>query len=240
MITGRIHSVESCGTVDGPGIRFVVFMQGCPLRCQYCHNPDTWQAAGGREVTVPELMKEVVSYKSYMRFSGGGLTLSGGEPLLQPAFAAELFAACRREGIHTALDTSGHAPLSVAKPVLENCDLILLDMKAFSPENFRAVTGAEQAPTLRLAEYASEAGIPLLIRYVLVPGLTDDPDEIRQMAAYLSTLNVQKVEVIPFHKMGEYKWAQLQIPYTLGDVPPASRRQVEAVTDILRSAGLNA
>lgn len=238
-ITGRIHSVETCGTVDGPGIRFVVFLQGCPLRCKYCHNPDTWAYGTGREVTVDELMREVVRYKSYMHFSGGGLTLSGGEPLLQPEFAAELFARCRAEGIHTALDTSGYAPLAVAKPVLDKSDLVLLDFKAFSPELFRTVTGVEREPTMQTAEYLSGAGIPFWVRFVMVPGLTDDKEDIQRMADYLSTLNVQKIEVIPFHKMGEYKWAELGIPYTLGDIPPTHRRDVEAAEEIFRNAGLN-
>lgn len=238
-MTGRVHSVESCGTVDGPGIRFVLFLQGCPLRCRYCHNPDTWDPAGGRAVTVEALMAEIAGYESYMKYSGGGVTVSGGEPLLQPDFVAALFAACRARGIHTALDTSGCVPLALAEPALDQSDLVLLDFKSHDPAVFRQVTGAELAPTLAVAAYLAEKGIPVWARYVLVPGLTDAEEPIRALAGYLADLgNVEKAEVIPFHKMGEFKWKQLNLEYTLADIPPAHHRDVARVKDIFRNAGL--
>lgn len=238
-VTGRIHSVETCGAVDGPGIRFVLFLQGCPLRCQYCHNPDTWNPQIGREVTVSQIMGEILQYKSYMKFSGGGVTVSGGEPLLQPRFVEALFACLHKEGIHTALDTSGFAPLDRAKPVLDLSDLVLLDMKSFSPQTFKTVTGVDQAPTLCIAEYLSNQNIAMWVRFVLVPGLTDHEDEIKDMALYLSRLkNVKKIEVIPFHKMGEYKWAELNFKYRLADTPAPHKRDVEYVKGIFREQGL--
>lgn len=150
---GRIHSIESCGTVDGPGIRFVVFMQGCPLRCQYCHNPDTWKYSDGTEMTVDELIQEAVKYKSYMRFSGGGITITGGEPLMQLDFVTKLIAACKEEGIHTAIDTSGYIYNDKAKEVIESVDLVLLDIKHAQPEQYQFITGAKLQPTLDFLDY---------------------------------------------------------------------------------------
>ncbi|MDR2932756.1 MAG: pyruvate formate lyase-activating protein [Oscillospiraceae bacterium] len=239
-LTGYTHSVESCGTVDGPGIRFVVFMQGCPLRCLYCHNPDTWEPNVGTEAHVKTLMEEIVKYRSYMRFSGGGVTVSGGEPLLQPLFVAALFERCRENGIHTAIDTSGFCKMTPQiERLLSFTDLVLLDIKSIVPERFLEITGAELEPVLMFAKYLSNLSIPVWVRHVLVPGLTDDETELRLLARYLTTLtNVKKVEVIPFHKMGEYKWRQLGLDYTLGDVPPAHSRSVEKAKNIFISAGL--
>jgi len=236
---GRIHSVETCGTVDGPGIRYVIFLQGCPLHCQYCHNPDTWDRTKGKAVTVPELMEEIVKYRSYMQFSGGGVTVSGGEPLLQPEFLSELFRALKAEGIHTALDTSGYASLEAAKPVLANTDLVLLDIKSYNPDVFKLVTGAPLAPVLEFASYLREQNIPMWVRFVLIPGLTDQEEDIRKMAVYLSGFpNLQKVDVLPFHKMGEFKWDQLGYEYHLREVPPPPARITCQVRDIFKSYGL--
>lgn len=240
-VNGRIHSIETCGTVDGPGIRFVVFLQGCPLRCQYCHNPDTWNTQGGTSTTVAELMQEILLYKSYLKASGGGVTVSGGEPLLQAEFVAELFAACKNRGIHTALDTSGFSSLEKARPALDASDLVLLDMKAHDPHRFREITGADIGPVRKVLDYLRAHGTPVWIRFVQVPGLTDDLEDIRAMAAYLAGFeNIQKVEVNPFHKMGEYKWQQLGLAYTLGDTPAADPRDVERTKAIFAEAGLYA
>jgi len=238
-ITGRIHSIETCGTVDGPGIRFVVFTQGCPLRCQYCHNPDTWNIAHGEETTVEKLIKEIEKYKSYMKFSGGGVTLTGGEPLMQPKFTAELFRQCKERGIHTALDTSGYIPLEHAKEVLEYTDLVLLDIKSFDPNIYKDLTGVSNEPTLKLAKYLSDINKPMWVRFVLVPNLTDDPENIEGLASFLSTLNnIEKVELLPFHKMGEYKWEQLGYPYRLKNTPPPSEESIKNAKAIFERYGL--
>ncbi|NLK96760.1 pyruvate formate-lyase-activating protein [Defluviitalea saccharophila] len=238
-ITGRIHSIETCGTVDGPGIRFVVFTQGCPLRCQYCHNPDTWNIAHGEETTVEELIKEIEKYKSYMKFSGGGVTLTGGEPLMQPKFAKELFRQCKERGIHTALDTSGYIPLEHAKEVLEYTDLVLLDIKSYDPNIYKDLTGVSNEPTLQMAKYLSDINKPMWVRYVLVPNLTDGPENIEGLASFLSTLNnIEKIELLPFHKMGEYKWEQLGYPYRLKDTPTPSEEAIISAKEIFKKYGL--
>ncbi|MTI48239.1 MAG: pyruvate formate lyase-activating protein [Firmicutes bacterium] len=232
-IKGRIHSIETCGTVDGPGIRVVVFTQGCPLRCQYCHNPDTWKLEDGKEVSVDELMADIKKYKSYMNFSGGGITASGGEPLLQSDFIKELFKRCKEEGIHTALDTSGFVSLNTAKKVLEYTDLVLLDIKSFNSKLYKDLTGVSNEPTIQLAKYLSEANIPIWIRYVLVPNLTDKTEDIRDLARFLSTLkSIEKVELLPFHKMGEYKWEELGYEYKLKDTETPSNKTIENVKKI--------
>ncbi len=238
-VKGSVHSIETCGTVDGPGIRFVAFFQGCPLRCQYCHNPDTWDPTKGTEYTVDELMAEIRKYKSYMNFSGGGMTATGGEPLVQAKFVGELFKRCREEGIHTALDTSGFIPVDKAEQALAFTDLVLLDMKSFNPETYKIVTNVELAPTLVFLDYLKEKNIKVWIRFVLVPELTDNMDDIEKMAAYLSDFkNVEMVEVLPFHKMGEYKWAEMGLPYQLSHTATPHRRVISKVKDIFESHGL--
>ncbi len=234
-LKGRIHSVETCGTVDGPGIRFVIFTQGCPLRCKYCHNPDTWKLSDGQEVTVDELMSDIRKYKSYMRFSGGGVTASGGEPLMQPEFVKEIFKRCKAEGIHTALDTSGFINLDTAKEVLEYTDLVLLDIKSFNPIVYKDLTGVSNEPTIDLAKYLSEVNIPVWLRYVLVPDLTSNLEDIEELALLISTLNnVSKVEVLPFHKLGEYKWEELGYDYKLKNTNPPSEDLMKKAKDIFK------
>lgn len=241
QLTGYVHSVETCGTVDGPGIRFVVFMQGCPLKCLYCHNPDTWRTKIGNETTVDALIEEILKYRSYMRFSGGGVTVSGGEPLLQSEFVSALFEKCRENGIHTALDTSGFCVMTPkVTRLLSLTDLVLLDIKSIIPERFKQITGVEIEPVLAFAKYLSNLSIPVWIRHVMVPGLTDDETGIRLLARYLTTLtNVEKVELSPFHKMGEYKWQELGYDYTLGDVPPMHSRMVERAREIFEGLGFS-
>ncbi|MCS6814192.1 MAG: pyruvate formate-lyase-activating protein [Cyanobacteria bacterium] len=236
-ITGRIHSLESCGTVDGPGLRFVVFTQGCPLRCLYCHNPDCRNYHEGREVTVEEIMAEIRKYRSFLRH--GGVTISGGEPLMQPTFVAEILRQCQAMGLHTALDTSGYVVLEAAKPVVAHTDLVLLDIKSYDPDRYRQVTSVSLEPTLTFARYLADIHKPTWIRFVLVPGLTDPESNVTGLADFVATLpNVERVEVLPFHKMGEYKWEQLGLPYTLHDTQPPTPEQVAAVKQIFADRGL--
>ena len=230
---GKIHSIETCGTVDGPGIRYVLFTQGCPLRCQYCHNPDSWKVGDGKDMSVDAIIKDVVKYKSFMTFSGGGITVSGGEPLLQPDFVGELFKECKKNDIHTCLDTSGYIKLDRADPVLDHTDLVLLDIKSYNPLVFKDVTGVPIDSTLAFAKHLSDRDIPVWIRYVLVPGLTDDLDDIEALAKYLTTLNnVERIDILPFHKMGEYKWEQLGYDYQLTDTPSPEPEDVARAKDI--------
>lgn len=239
-VSGFIHSIETCGTVDGPGIRFVIFTAGCPLRCLYCHNPDCRYMENGKKVSVDEVIEEIQKYTSYMKASGGGVTVSGGEPLLQPHFVAEIFRRCQELGIHTALDTSGCCELQIAKPVIESVDLVLLDIKSFEPEIYRKVTSVPLEPTLTLANYLSGIGKPTWIRFVLVPGLTDAPHNVEGLAKFVATLkSVEKVEILPFHKMGEYKWEQLGYDYQLKDTEPPTPELVQNTVDIFKCYGLN-
>ncbi|MEY3255521.1 MAG: pyruvate formate lyase-activating protein [Cyanobacteriota bacterium] len=239
QIWGRIHSLETCGTVDGPGIRFVIFTQGCLLRCLYCHNPDTRDIKTGKEITVGELVTEIEKYRSYMEFTGGGVTISGGEPLLQPEFVREVFRQCQELNIHTALDTSGFPDLTTSKSVLEFVDLVLLDIKSFDPNIYLHVAGVSIEPTLRFAEYLQEINKPTWIRFVLVPYLTDGDENVRQLAEFVSKLtNVEKVEILPFHKLGEYKWHELGYHYELGNTIPPSLEEIEKVKDIFSCYGV--
>ncbi len=231
--------METCGTVDGPGVRFVVFLQGCALRCLYCHNADTRDPSGGRRMSPADLLSEALKYRSYMRLSGGGVTVTGGEPLLQAEFVATFFKLCRQEGLHTALDTSGFCPLDRARPALDASDLVLLDIKSMDPDLHRRVTGASREPTLAIARYLSEINKPTWIRFVLVPNLTDAPSNIESTAEFIAGLrNVQKIQVLPFHKLGEYKWTQMGLSYDLKDTPIPTTEQLEAACAIFRAKGL--
>lgn len=227
---GRIHSIETCGTVDGPGIRYILFTQGCPLRCKYCHNPDTWKMHDGKEMDTDSLISDILKYKSFMQFSGGGLTISGGEPLLQPDFVKDLFMKCKQNSINTCLDTSGFVKLEIADPVLDYTDLVLLDIKSYNPVIFKDLTGVPVDSTLAFAAHLKERNIPVWIRYVLVPNLTDNEEDIDALAQFLTTLpNVQRIDILPFHKMGEFKWEQLGYDYALGDT-------LEPTKDVVLSA----
>ena len=238
---GRIHSIETCGTVDGPGIRYVIFTQGCPLRCLYCHNPDCRHPEDGKEVTVDELIIDIQKYRSYMNSSRGGVTITGGEPLMQPEFITEIFRRCQELGIHTALDTSGYVNLATAKPVLSSVDLVLLDIKSFERKTYHQVTGVSVEPTLNFARYLSEINQPVWIRFVLVPNLTNPPENIHGLGKFIASLNsVERVEILPFHKMGEYKWEQLGYDYQLQDTPEASPELVKTAKDIFAQYGIKA
>lgn len=238
-VQGYIHSIETCGTVDGPGIRFVIFTAGCPLRCLYCSNPDCRYIENGQKITVDGLIEEIQKYTSYMKASGGGVTVTGGEPLYQPHFVTEIFKRCKALGIHTALDTSGYCDLPVAMPVIAQADLVLLDIKSFDREIYTKLTSVALEPTLAIAQYLSEIGKPTWIRFVLVPGLTDVPRNVEGLANFIATLkNVKRVEILPFHKMGEYKWEQLGYDYRLKETPPPTAEQVQATGEIFRSRGI--
>ncbi|MDF2942005.1 MAG: pflA [Herbinix sp.] len=235
---GRIHSLESFGTVDGPGIRFVVFMQGCPLRCQFCHNPDTWEVHKGTEYTPEQLTAEIIKYKSYMDFSGGGVTFTGGEPLLQAQFILEVCKLLKNEGISIAIDTSGFIWNDIVKEVLEYTEIVLLDIKNYDPIVYETVTGVPLAPTLKLLDYLKEKNIKTWIRYVLVPQLTDNLDSVRELSAHLDNYpNVTKIELLGFHKMGEFKWKELGLDYKLSDTKEPSRELLHEVKVIFENNG---
>ncbi|MBD2437664.1 pyruvate formate-lyase-activating protein [Nostoc sp. FACHB-110] len=237
--SGYIHSVESCGTLDGPGIRFVIFTSGCPLRCLYCSNVDCRYLENGKKVSIDELVTEIQKYTSYMKSSHGGVTITGGEPLMQPSFVREIFKRCRELGIHTALDTSGFCNLESAKSVLEFVDLVLLDIKSYDAATYTKVTGCSVEPTLALAKYLNEIDKPTWIRYVLVPGLTDYPQNLMGLADFIAPLNnVERLEVLPFHKLGEYKWQQLGLEYLLEDTPEPTSEQIQTALDIFRSRAI--
>lgn len=236
ITSGYIHSVESCGTVDGPGIRFLIFTSGCPLRCLYCSNVDCRYLENGKQVSVDELVQEIQKYTSYMKSSGGGVTISGGEPLMQPGFVREIFKRCQELGIHTALNTSGFCNLTSAKYVVEFVDLVLLDIKSFDPGTYTTVTGRNIEPSMAFAKYLHAINQPTWIRFVLVPGLTDNPDNIASIADFIAPFNnVERLEVLPFHKMGEYKWQELGFEYLLRDTPPPTPEQIQTALDIFRS-----
>ncbi len=237
-ISGRIHSVETCGTVDGPGLRFVVFTQGCPLRCLYCHNPDCQSVDGGKQVTVDALLAEIKTYKSYLR--RGGVTVSGGEPLLQPEFVEALLHGCKQAGLHTALDTSGYIATPPAS-LLAQVDLVLLDIKSFDPQIYTHTTQVSVSPTLNFARYLNEIHKPVWIRFVLVPGLTDAISNVEGLADFIAPLNnVERVEVLPFHKLGEYKWEQLEYTYQLKETQIPTSELIEQTLNIFQSRGIKA
>ncbi|HHX18134.1 MAG TPA: pyruvate formate lyase-activating protein [Clostridium sp.] len=217
--TGRIHSFESFGTVDGPGIRFVVFMQGCPLRCVYCHNRDMWDSTGGKEYRPEEVIEKMEKYINYIRFSGGGITVTGGEPLYQADFVTEVFKIAKKMGIHTALDTSGFANTDAVKELLEYTDLVLLDIKHADEEKHKEITGVENEKIKKFAKHVSDKNIAIWIRYVLVPGLTDGEEDLKKAATFIKQLKtVENIEILPYHTMGAYKWEELGWEYQLKEV----------------------
>jgi pyruvate formate lyase activating enzyme len=233
---GRIHSIETFGTVDGPGIRFIVFMQGCALQCAYCHNPDTWDMQGeGRTVTVDEMIEEIEPYVHYYKSSGGGITVSGGEPTLQAPFVAELFAECKRRfGLHTALDTSGFCDPGHAKELLKVTDLVLLDMKMMNREQHISLTGQPNDRILAFAEHLYSIGKPAWVRRVVVPGLTDGEKDLHDLGVFLAGMtNVEKVEILPYHRFGVNKWKQLGRLYPLEGIPEATEQDARRAQEIM-------
>jgi pyruvate formate lyase activating enzyme len=232
--SGRLHSIETFGTLDGPGIRVVLFFQGCPLRCVYCHNRDTWDSRGGRIWQVEPLKDFVLRYKPYMEKTGGGVTATGGEPLLQHKFITRLFEALKKEGVHTALDTSGYGDVDKLQPLFRVTDLVLLDIKAVDPLLHKKLTGRDNAPILAFAQALSQQDIPVWIRHVLVPGLTDAKEDLLALRRLVESLgNVERVELLPYHTMGAYKWNQMGCDYPLQGVPEPTAEQMARAYEIL-------
>ncbi|MEV0476554.1 pyruvate formate-lyase-activating protein [Streptomyces prunicolor] len=239
--TGRIHSWDLSTGVDGPGTRFVLFVNGCPLRCLYCANPDTWHMRDGREATVDEVMAEIEKYRAFITTAGGGVTVTGGEPLLQPAFTAEVLRRCKEAGLHTALDTSGFLGTRATDQLLADTDLVLLDIKSFDVTTYRKLTGGELAPTLTFATRLDRLGVPMWIRYVLVPGWTDDAESVNALADFVAGLGtVDRVDVLPFHRLGAAKYEALGVPFRLRDNPVPAPELTERVRDQFRAHGLSA
>ncbi len=239
-LKARFHSYESCGTVDGPGIRFILFLQGCLMRCKYCHNRDTWDLQGGNEITVEELMKEVVTYKHFMNATGGGVTASGGEAVLQMEFVRDWFKACKAEGINTCLDTNGFVRSydHVVDEMLEVTDLVLLDLKQLNDDIHKNLIGVSNKRTLEFAQYLHKKNKPTWVRYVVVPGYTDDDDSVHRLGKFIEGMdNIEKVELLPYHRLGEHKWTTLGEEYELADVLPPSKEKLEHIQKILTSYG---
>ncbi len=237
-VKGKIHSIESFGTLDGPGVRYVLFLQGCALRCIYCHNPDTWNTCNGKEVDSEDIVKDVLSYRNFI--ISGGLTLSGGEPLLQSEFALDILKRCKDYGIHTALDTAGTVPISISKEVLDVADLILLDIKSIDESLYKEITGCSIENTLLTLDYCEKIKKPVWIRHVLLPQYTTDISSLNELALYLSKFScIELVELLPFHKMGEYKWDELGYSYTLKDIKEPTTDEIQKAKDILESDNLD-
>ncbi|MDH6514138.1 pyruvate formate lyase activating enzyme [Streptomyces sp. SAI-208] len=236
--TGRIHSWDLSTGVDGPGTRFVLFVSGCPLRCLYCANPDTWHMRDGRQVTVDEVMAEIEKYRPFLTTSGGGVTITGGEALLQPAFTGALLRRCKEAGLHTAIDTSGFLGARATDELLADTDLVLLDIKSFDIATYRRLTGGDLAPTLAFATRLNRLGVPMWIRYVLVPGWTDDPEAVDGLAEFVAGLDaVDRVDVLPFHRLGAAKYEALGIPFPLKDTPSPDPVLTERVRAQFRAHG---
>ena len=235
-----MHSWELVTGVDGPGTRMTVFLSGCPLRCLYCHNPDTMFAAKGQPVRLDDLVSRLKRYRRIFRTTGGGLTVSGGEPLMQPAFVGRLLHEAKQLGIHTAIDTSGFLGTNATDALLDDLDLVLLDIKSGIPEVYRRATGRDLQPTLDFARRLSERGAEeVWIRFVLVPGLTDAVETVEAVAGIVEQISVvTRVEVLPFHQMGRDKWASLKLPYTLVDTSPPSKELIERVRGQFRTRGI--
>jgi pyruvate formate lyase activating enzyme len=239
-IKGRIHSTESCGTVDGPGIRYIVFMQGCLMRCKYCHNRDTWDLDGGREVTVPELMADLKSYRHFISASGGGVTASGGEAMLQAAFVKELFKACQAEGIHTCLDTNGFVRVynDDVHELIDVSDLVMLDIKQMDDAKHIDLTKVSNKRTLQFAQYLADRNQPVWLRYVVVGGITDDIESAHALGNFIKDMkNIEKVELLPYHELGKHKWEAMGEKYELENVKPPSKETMEAIKEVIASYG---
>ena len=237
---GRISTTESFGSVDGPGIRFIVFVQGCRYRCQYCHNPETWERAGGYEATPEEMFREALRYRPYWK-ERGGITVSGGEPLLQLEFVTELFRLAKEKGVNTVIDTAGE-PFTYDEPffsafetLLPLSDLFLLDLKQIDDAKHRALTGTSNESALALARFLSERGKRMWVRHVLVPGWTTGEEDLRRLSEFIAGLKtVDRVEVLPYHAMARYKYEELHLPYRLGDTPAPTAEEIASAEEILR------
>lgn len=230
MIKGKIHSFESFGTVDGPGIRYVIFMQGCPLRCKFCHNPDTWEIENFKKSeSVENTFKEILKYKNFIKT--GGVTITGGEPLVQAKFVKEVFKLCKENNINTALDTTGFILNEDVKEALKYTDLVLLDIKSLNRELHKKLTGVDLEPVLKFIDYIKENNKKVWIRHVVVPTLTDNDELLDELGNFIKSLGdiVEKVEILPYHTLGKYKWEELKIPYSLegiSDLPEERAKEI--------------
>lgn len=241
MVQGYVHSLESFGSVDGPGVRYVIFLAGCAMRCQFCHNPDTWNMQTGTPYTADELLEKAMRYRSYWG-ENGGITVSGGEPLLQIDFLIELFRKAKEQGIHTTLDTSGN-PFTREEPffgkfqeLMQYTDLFLLDIKQIDDEQHKILTGCTNQNILDLARYLSDEKKPVWIRHVLVPQRSDKDEYLDRLRAFLDTLqNVERVEVLPYHTLGVYKWKELGLSYPLEGIDPPTKERIENAKEKLRT-----
>lgn len=237
-VKGRIHSVESFGAVDGPGVRFVVFLQGCPMRCVYCHNPDSWDFKAGKVVSAGDISDEILKYRNFIK--AGGVTLSGGEPLAQPKFAEAILKLSRINGFHTAVDTAGCIPLSTSRDAIDAADLVLLDIKSIDPIIAKNIAGSDMSGALELLNYREKTGGKVWIRHVLVPELTIDVEQAKKLGSFLSNYEcVERVDLLPFHKYGEFKWEELGLDYTLANTKEPTSEQIEEIREIIKSYGLN-
>ena len=230
----KVHSIESFGTVDGPGIRFVLFLQGCHLQCKYCHNRDTWDINGGSYKSLDSIFEKIKNYKNYI-YPNGGVTITGGEPLLQAKFLIELFSKLKQENIHTCIDTSGMVALTEdIKKVLSLTDLVLLDIKHINDKKCKELVGKSNKLELKFAKYLSDSRIKMWIRQVLIPGYTDAPEDLLKLKDFLSTLKtIEKIELLPYHDMGKFKWKKLGLSYDLENVPNATTEDVQKAKEIL-------
>ncbi|HVO26794.1 MAG TPA: pyruvate formate-lyase-activating protein [Candidatus Margulisiibacteriota bacterium] len=236
---GFVHSFTTGSAVDGPGMRVVVWLTGCQFRCVFCHNPDTWKVNNGMPVPLARAVEEVRKYRNALRTMKGGLTVSGGEPMLQHRFLIRLFTAVKETGIHTTVDTNGYFGERLSDADLQACDLVMLGLKALDADLHRRVTGMDNTPVLAFASRLAGLRRPLWLRYVLVPGLTDGADELKRIAAFAAGLgNVEQVELLPFHQLGRFKWERLGMTYTLQDTEPPSPEQTEQALAVFRAAGL--
>jgi pyruvate formate lyase activating enzyme len=238
---GYVHSYETSSRYDGPGLRIVLFLSGCLLRCSYCHNPDTWHLKDGTYVSAQQVIDRLGDFAPALRSLGGGLTISGGEPMVQLAFTRRILAAAKRMGLHTAIETSGFLGDRADERFLSCLDLVLLDIKSSDPETYRIATGRELAPTLRFAERLASIGKPVWVRFTLVPGLTDDPANVEGIARFVAPMkNVEWVEVQPFHQLGAFKWKAMKLDYKHVDTQTASRELVDRVLGQFHAAGCRA
>lgn len=242
---GRVHSIESFGSVDGPGVRFIVFLKGCHMRCQFCHNPDTWDMNGGEIKTADELLSQALRYKSYWK-KGGGITVSGGEPLLQIDFLIEFFTKAKAKGIHVTLDTSGN-PFTREEPffskfneLMKVTDLVMLDIKQINEAEHKVLTGWSNSNILDMARYLSEINKPVWIRHVLVPGGSDNDEQLIKLDKFIKTLkNIDRVEVLPYHSLGAFKWEELGIDYPLKDILPPTKDRIDNANKLLHTSEYN-
>ena len=234
--TLKVHSFESLGTVDGPGLRYIIFLQGCPLKCKFCHNRDTWEFNNaGTEYTISYLINKINRFTSYIKASNGGVTISGGEPLLQAKNLTVLFQTLKKKGIHTCLDTSGALPINdEIKELLNYTDLVLLDIKHIDDEKAKALTGVSNKNELAFARYLSDNKIPMWIRQVLLPGYTDDESDLKRLKEFIDTLSgVERVEILPYHDYGKFKWEELGEKYELDDVKAPTQEEIDRAKKIL-------